>query len=119
MCIRDSIQPEAEQALVDAAGNQPLSVLELRCRRVKAAGRDQRAAYDAIRRERYLRNWVDDEGAVRFDARLTPDEGARLVAAVRAQTDRLAGEARRAGLDEPRRALAADALIQLACGHAP
>jgi hypothetical protein len=112
------VQPEAEQALVDAAGNQPLSVLKLRCRRVKSAGRDQRAAYDAIRRERYLRNWVDGEGAVRFDARLTPDEGARLVAAVRAQTDRLAGEARRAGVDEPRRALAADALIQLACGHA-
>ena len=111
------IQPEAERALVEAAGNQPLSVLKLRCRRVKSAGRDQRAAYDAIRRERYLRNWVDDEGAVRFDARLTPDEGARLVAAVRAQTDRLAGEARRAGVDDPRRALAADALIQLACGH--
>jgi hypothetical protein len=113
------LQPEAEQALVDAAGSQPLSVLKLRCRRVKAAGRDERAAYDAIRRERYLRNWVDGDGAVRFDARLTPDEGARLVAAVRAQTDRLAGEARRAGLDEPRRALAADALIQLACGHGP
>jgi len=113
------LQPEAEQALVDAAGSQPLSVLKLRCRRVKAAGRDERAAYDAIRRERYLRNWVDGDGAVRFDARLTPDEGARLAAAVRAQTDRLAGEARRAGLDEPRRALAADALIQLACGHAP
>src|SRR5664280_885282 len=105
------IQPEAERALVEAAGNQPLSVLKLRCRRVKSAGRDQRAAYDAIRRERYLRNWVDGEGAVRFDARLTPDEGARLVAAVRAQTGRLAGEARRAGVDEPRRALAADALI--------
>ena len=32
------LQPEAEQELVDAATQQPLSVLKLRCRRVKAVG---------------------------------------------------------------------------------
>ncbi len=84
------LQPEAEQSLVDAAGQQPLNVLKLRCRRVRAAGQDQKAAYDAIRRGRYLRNWVEDNGAVRFDARLTPDEGARLIAAVAAR-DRAPG----------------------------
>ncbi|MGO8870993.1 MAG: DUF222 domain-containing protein [Acidimicrobiales bacterium] len=110
------LRPDAEQELVDAAGRQPLSVLKLRCRRVKATGQDQRAGYEAIRRSRYLRNWTDGDGSVRFDAKLTPDEGARLVAAVKAQTDRLAVEARRAGQEEPRRALAADALVRLACG---
>ena len=109
------LQPEAEQELVDAAGQQPLNVLKLRCRRVKATGQDQAATYKAIRRGRYLRHWTDNDGAVRFDARLTPDEGARLVAAVKDQTDRLAAEARRAGVDEPRKALAADALVRLAC----
>jgi hypothetical protein len=92
------LQPDAEQSLVDAAGDQPLSVLRLRCRRVRAAGRDTGATYEAIRRRRYLRNWVEDDGAVRFDARLTPDDGARLLASVAATTDRMAAAARRAGL---------------------
>ena len=113
------LQPDAEQSLVEAAGQQPLSVLKLRCRRVRAAGQDQQASYDAVRRSRYLRNWVEDSGAVRFDARLTPDEGARLLASVTAETERLMHEARKAGLDEPRRALAADALVSLATGIAP
>jgi len=112
------LQPEAEQALVDAAGQQPLSVLKLRCRRVRAAGQDTRSSYEAVRRSRYLRNWVEDSGAVRFDARLTADEGARLLASVEAETARLLEAARRAGIDEPRRALAADALVGLA-GRCP
>ncbi len=107
------VQPEAEQALVEAAGQQPLSVLKLRCRRVKAAGREQRSTYEAVRRSRYLRHWTDDDGAVRFDARLTPDDGARLLAAVAAEADRLGVAARRAGVVEPGRALAADALVAL------
>lgn len=108
-------QPEAEQALVEAAENQPLNVLKLRCRRVRATGNGQNATYESIRRGRYLRNWTEGDGAVRFDARLTPDDGARLVAAVTAQADRLAVEARRSGHDESRKALAADALLRLAC----
>ena len=108
------LRPEAEQSLVEAAAQQPLSVLKLRCKRVRATGHDQLATYEAIRKSRYLRNWVEDNGAVRFDARLTPDEGARLVAAVAAETERLATAARRAGLEEPRRAMAADALVALA-----
>jgi hypothetical protein len=112
------LQPAAEQDLVEAAGQQPLSMLKLRCRRVRAAGQDQRATYDAIRKGRYLRNWVEDSGAVRFDARLTPDEGARLLAAVDLETDRLAAAARKAGLEEPRSAVAADALVTLACRRA-
>jgi len=109
------LQPDTERALVEAAGQQPLNVLKLRCRRVRAAGQDQAATYDAIRRTRYFRNWVEDNGAVRVDARFTPDEGARLVAAVAAESGRLAASAGTAGVDEPRKALAADALVGLAC----
>jgi len=111
------LRPEAEQALVDAAGQQPLSVLKLRCKRVRAAGQDPRTSYEAVRRSRYFRNWIEDSGAVRFDARLTPDEGARLLASVEAETTRLVAAARRAGVEEPRKALAADALVGLACGR--
>ena len=110
------LQPEAEQALVEAAENQSLTMLKLRCRRVKAVGQGEHGTYDAIHRGRYLRNWTDGDGAVRLDAKLTPDEGARLVAAVRAESGRLAGQAHRAGVDEPLRAIAADALVRLSCG---
>ena len=110
------LQPDAEQELVRTAEKQPLTTLKLRCRRVKAAGRDQTPSYDAIRRGRYLRNWTDGDGAVRFDARLTPDEGARLVAVVKAEADRLSAQAKRAGLDESRAAVSVDALVRLACG---
>jgi hypothetical protein len=110
------VQPGAEQELVEAAENQPLNVLKLRCRRVKATDPGLRASYESIRRGRYLRNWTDGDGAVRFDARLTPDEGAHLLAAVTAGADRLAVEARRCGHDEPRKAPPADALVLLGCG---
>jgi hypothetical protein len=113
------VHPGAEQELVEAAGKQPMSVLKLRCRRVRATGQDQSATYAAIRRRRYLRNWIDNDGAVRLDARLTPDEGARLVTAVKYQADHLARQARRAGVDEPSKAVAADALVLLVCGLVP
>lgn len=107
------VQPDAEQDLVDAAGTQPHNLLKLRCRRVKAAGRDQAASYEKIHRQRYLRHWTDDDGAVRFDARMTTDAGARLVAAIKAESDRLAARARRSGIEEPARAHDVDALVGL------
>ncbi len=109
------VRPEAEQELVDAAGKQPLNVLKVKCRRVKATGHDQHDAYRRLHKSRYLRNWTDADGAVRFDAKLTPDEGARLLSAVRSEADRTARAIRRSGGDEPQRALAADALVRLAC----
>jgi hypothetical protein len=110
-------QPESEKELVDAAEHQSMTVLKLRCRRVKAVGQDHKSNYDAIHRGRYLRNWTEGDGAVRFDARLTPDEGARLVAVVKSEAARLAKQASRSGVDEPVQALAADALVGLACAR--
>src|SRR5579884_132434 len=110
-----SVRPEAESELVRSAIQEPVSVLKLRCRRTKATGKGQGATYRAIHRTRYFRNWVDDEGAVRLDAKLTPDAGASLVGIVRTYASRLAASARRAGVEEPERALAADALVDLVC----
>ncbi len=110
-----SLLPEAEGELVSAAVEQPLNVLKLRCRRAKATGKGQSTTYRAIHRARYLRNWIDDDGAVRLEAKLTPDAGARLLGAVKAQRERLAADARRAGVNEPTRALAVDALVRLVC----
>jgi 5-methylcytosine-specific restriction endonuclease McrA len=114
-----AVQPGAERELVEAAGKQPLSLLKLRCSRVRATGTDQGATYERIRRERYLRYWTDHDGAVRFDAKLTPDAGAQLAAAVKAEEARLAAEGRKCGHHEPSKALAADALVGLACAETP
>jgi hypothetical protein len=112
-----TLQPNSEQELVEAAEKQTMTMLKLRCRRVKAVGRDQLSTYDAIRRGRYFRNWTDGDGAVRLDAKLTPDEGARLVAIVKNHAARLAAEAKRAGLDEPAQAMGADALVFVVCAN--
>ncbi len=110
------VAPEAEEELVAAAGGgQPLNVLKLRCRRVKATGQDAATRYAAIHRTRYLRHWTDDDGAVRFDARLTPDAGAKVLSALDALR-------RPAGPGESAQAQAADALVTLATaepGQAP
>jgi hypothetical protein len=95
------LQPEAEPSLVDAAGRHPLHVLKLRCRGIRAAGQDSDASYEAIRPTRCLAHWVADNGAVRSDARLTPDAGARVIATVAAEVEQLAAAFRRAGPDEP------------------
>lgn len=110
--------PEAEGELVQAAVHEPVNVLKLRCRRAKATGEGSSTNYRAVHRSRYLRNWIDDDGAVRLDAKLAPDAGARLLGAVKSETRYLRDGARRAGVDDPERALAADALVGLACRSA-
>lgn len=107
--------PDAEQQLVDAA--QKLSLCELReeCRRVKAAAiTDEDDRYRRLRRGRYLHSWTDKDGAVRLAARLTPDEGARLLAEVDARRDQMVADARAGDWYEGLDAHRADALVDLA-----
>jgi hypothetical protein len=86
--------PAAEQQLVDAAGKLSLNELREECRRVKAAAViDEEDRYRRLRRGRYLRSWTDRDGAVRLSARLTPDEGARLLAEVDARRDEMVADA--------------------------
>jgi len=107
--------PRAERALLQAAGSQTVGALREECRRVRAAAvPDELARYEKIHRGRYLRHWSDVDGAVRLDARLTPDAGAAVVAAVDAIRDRIFTQARRAGRREASEAYAADAIVELA-----
>lgn len=106
--------PSAEEGLLGAARTDSVAVLRERCRRVVAASvPDEVARYEAIRMSRYLRHWVDPDGAVRLDARLTPDAGAAAIAAIEERRDRIFREARRQGRREPYAAYAADALVDL------
>jgi hypothetical protein len=113
------VNPEAEDELVATAEGDTARQVQDRCQRAKAQGRsrqDQKARYDAIHKDRSLRTWTDPEtGAFRLDARITPDAGAAILAALRPECDRVFHAARQAGTHESHDAYAADALVALIC----
>jgi hypothetical protein len=106
--------PGEEHALVGAAARDDHRTLQERCRaaRARSLSRGEAARrYEAIRSSRYCRTWTDTEGAVRFDARLTPEAGAVVRSVLEVRTRALANDARRRGLPERHEQLAADALV--------
>lgn len=106
--------PRAERALLERAHSDGFKGLREECQRVRAAAvSDELVRYEEIRRKRYLRHWTDRDGAARVDARLTPDAGAAVIAAVDASRERIVREARSAGRREQSEAYAADALVEL------
>jgi hypothetical protein len=112
-------EPLAQETLVRAAGRASLVGLRNECRRIKTAAlsaADQEARYRAIHASRFHRHWTDDHGAVCGQYRLTPDAGARLLAALDRQHDRIFRDARAEGRHESYEAYAADALVALATG---
>jgi hypothetical protein len=120
-----AVNPGAEEELVIYGEYGTYAQTRNQCGRRRAEGRsrqDQKADYDAIHRDRSLRTWTDSEtGAFRLDARITPDAGASLLAALRPETDRVFHAARQAGTHETHDAYAADALVALVtngCGTA-
>jgi hypothetical protein len=107
-------RPALEAELVAAAGCETLPALQERCRAVRAEGSAGVERYERVRRNRYLRHWSDDEGGLRLEARLCPDDGAKVVAALDGHRRDIFAAARRAGRREPYEAYAADALVALA-----
>src|SRR5580704_9352544 len=86
------VNPAAERRLLDDAPRQGLGGLKRQCRAAKAAAgstADAEAAYEAIRRSRFFRCWTESDGAVAGRFRVTPDNGAVLIAAVEACTDQI------------------------------
>src|SRR5205807_8766092 len=69
--------------------------------------------YRRLRKGRYLRSWTDRDGAVRLSARLTPDEGGRLLAEIDARCGEMERDARAGGWYEGHDAHRADALGDL------
>lgn len=108
--------PSAESSLLAIAEQETVARLREQCRQVRAAAAADEDAAERIRLGRYLRNWIDRDGAVRLDARLAPDDGARLLAAVEVGAARLQKEAGRSGQKEPTEAHKADALVALGGG---
>jgi len=111
------VNPRSEGELVSGAESDTMGQLRDRCLRAKAQGRskqDQAAHAEALHRSRSCRTWTDSsDGAFRLEARLAPDRGATLLAALRAESDGVFKAARKAGTHEPSDAYAADALVAL------
>jgi Domain of unknown function (DUF222) len=107
--------PGAEADLLEAAGTTSVKGLRGRCREVRAgAEADDRAWARRVHVNRRAHEWTDPDGTYRLEARLAPDAGARFSASLKAHTDRVFCDARRAGRREPRAAYVADALVALA-----
>lgn len=110
-----TVDPSAEARLVEKAKSASLGELRDECARTKAAARpDAEARRRAIRAERFLRAYLDAEGAWNLRMRDTPEVGAEIMAAIDAIRDRLFRTARAEGRQEPSEAYAADALAELA-----
>ncbi len=109
-------RPGVEAELVAAAGVESLPALQQRCRSVRAQGSGGLEAYERVRAHRYLRHWSDGEGALRLEARLCADDGAKVLAALDVERRRIFATARSDGRREPYEAYGADALVALAEG---
>jgi hypothetical protein len=109
-----SLAPEAERSLLEIARVESVNGLRNRCNQIQAAAASRDLdADERIARGRYLRWWRDPDGAVRVDARLTPDGGARFLAKNAADAKVLEDRARAAGSRERHECYAADALVGL------
>lgn len=114
------VNPGKEAELVEGAARDTDAQLRERCLRAKAQGR---SGEDGARHDRRLhqdrRCWstTDPDGAFALSARLTPDTGARVLAALEAQAQRVFEQARRSGTYESPDAYRADALVALVTGQ--
>jgi hypothetical protein len=106
-----TVAPEAEARLL-ARADAPVAAVREACLKAKAVDRD--AAHARIRRERYAREFTDDEGAWNFIARGTPEDGARFRFAHEPIVDELFQAARAEDRKESRDAYAFDALLEMA-----
>ncbi len=112
--------PSTERELLKAAADHSLKGLKERAAQVRAAAssaEQENARYKAIHAARYVRHWADPDGAFRLDAKLTPDAGAKLLSALKEESDFRFDAARKAQQEEPPAAYIADALVALVTGE--
>lgn len=107
--------PGCEEHLLAIAERSSLKDLRDHCRTARTAV-DDAAVARHLHASRYVHRWTDRDGAYRIDARLSPDAGAKVDAALRGHTDRIFTAARRSNQREPWAAYAADALVAAVTG---
>ena len=107
-----NVDPDAELKLLDGAEKKPLAEVREEC--LNAKGKDRDKAHARIHRDRYAREYKDNEEAWNFHARGTLDDGARFRAAWQPRIDAQFKLARAEDRHEPHDAYAFDALTKLA-----
>jgi len=111
-----SVDPSKEKELLEQAKTGSMHDLRRQAGRIRATAtseQDAQARYEAIRSKRSVRWWTDFDGTFRLDARLTPDDGARLVAEIEPEAKRVFRQARDDGRRERFSAYVADALVNV------
>jgi len=112
------LDPSAERRLLETArGGSSFKSLRDECRDTAGRVEDDTTRARRLHETRAAYSWTERDGAWRLDVRLAPDQGAKVAAALSAETDELFRRARAAGRLEPRAALAADALVTLLSGE--
>jgi hypothetical protein len=106
-----TVAPDAEADLLGGA-DAPYAVVREKCLQAKAVDRD--AAHARIKRDRYAREFTDQEGAWNFVARATPEAGAAFRVGFDPIVEEMFKAARAEGREESRDAYAFDALIEMA-----
>src|SRR5690606_21973082 len=110
-----AVDPTAESTLVARADRESLAGLRDHARKAKAAARaDDARRHEHLRRNRFLRTWIDGEGAWNIQGRTTATSGIPIDAALRAGREAVVDVARRPGIRESFDAYTADALEWLA-----
>jgi hypothetical protein len=109
-----AVDPDSEKELLNEARTATVVSLRDRCQKVKAQANDEIERHERIHRNRYLRKWTDSEGAMRFEGRMTPQEGATVLAGMEPHRVRITREAKAQGRAERSEAYAADALVAMA-----
>lgn len=110
------VDPGAGPRLVAQAPEVSLCELRDEVARTRAAALvDPDARRQSIHARRRLRAWTDPEGVWHLTAEGNPEDGARIMAAVRSRADARFVAARRAGRHEAPEAYAFDGLVDCAC----
>src|SRR5438874_3696886 len=105
--------PDNERRLLEASKRENFKQLRRTCANEKAKARSverEEARHERIRKERYHKSWTDADGAHCYEGRTTAAVGARLNAAIDAETDTVFKEAYALGRKEPLSAYRADAV---------
>ena len=117
--IADAVEanPEAEQALLDAAKEASLKELKDEAARRKAEVEDMEKRERRIHKGRYVRTWTDSGGAWNLHAKGTIPDGADFASVLERLIDQQFKQARKNGVRGTRDNYAFDALMNMAAQH--
>jgi hypothetical protein len=110
-------EPAAAETLVRTARSASFKGLKSHCQAVRNTARSAREDQERLAaafRSRYVRDWVDRDGAGHLEMSDTPDRVARVLAAMKPFERAAFERARKSGSRQSRECYRADALVELA-----